>query len=120
MKHSAKTSEMSETIKRLESVRHGSIVAILKIALFGLSISALNNLLMYKVRPEAIYTLVLGLAAILATTVGLMYGFSILLTRKSRSTTALKKKVVEAYLQALEQSSFNPHPLNKRHEQPNK
>ena len=120
MKHSAKTSEMSETIKRLESVRHGSMVAILKIARFGLTISALNNLLMYKVKPEAIYTFVLALAAILAATVGLMYGFSILLTRRTRSTAALQKKVVAAYLQALDQSSFNPHSLNKQHEQLNK
>ena len=126
-KHSAKALEMSETVNRLESLTDRRIGVIFKIALFGLTIAVLNTLLLYNAKPEALHTfvlpnikaLIIALAAILGTTVGLIYGFSSLLTRTTRPTTALKKSVVRAYQQALDQSSFNPHPLNKQHEQLN-
>jgi len=104
-KHAAKTSETSETINRLESGTQRSIVTIFTIALFGLSVATLNQLLINKMQPASTDIFALALISILATVVGLSYGFSILLTRRTRSTTALKKKVVEAYLQAPEQSS---------------
>ena len=119
MKNSTKASETSETINRLESVTDRSIAVIFKIALFAVSTSAINELLISRVKPD-IKVWVIVLASMLATTVGLIYGFSILLTRRTLPTTALKKNVVKAYQQALDQSSFNPHPLNKQHEQLNK
>jgi len=122
----SKASKMSETVNRLESVTDRNIVVIIKFVLFALIIAVLNRLLLLDMKTESIGTFVLAniktwviaLAAIFATTVGLIYGFSIILTRRTRPTTALKKQVVKAYQQALDQSSFNPHPLNK-HEQRN-
>jgi len=122
----SKASKMSETVNRLESVTDRNIVVIVKFVLVALIIAVLNRLLLLDVKTESIGTFVLAniktwviaLAAIFATTVGLIYGFSIILTRRTRPTTALKKQVVKAYQQALDQSSFNPHPLNK-HEQRN-
>jgi len=125
-KRSAKDLDMSETVNRLESVTDRNIVVIVKFVLVALIIAVLNRLLLLDVKTESIGTFVLAniktwviaLAAIFATTVGLIYGFSIILTRRTKPTTALKKQVVKAFQQALDESSFNPHPLNK-HEQRN-
>jgi hypothetical protein len=125
-KRSAKASDMSKTVNRLESVTDRNLVVIVKFVLVALIIAVLNRLLLLDVKTESVSTFVLAniktwviaLAAIFATTVGLIYGFSIILTRRTRSTTALKKQVVKAFQQALDESSFNPHPLNK-HEQRN-
>ena len=122
----SKASKMSETVNRLESVTDRNIVVIVKFVLVALIIAVLNRLLLLDVKTESIGTFVLAniktwviaLAAIFATTVGLIYGFSIILTRRTKPTTALKKQVVKAFQQALDESSFNPHPLNK-HEQRN-
>ena len=122
----SKASKMSETVNRLESVTDRNIVVIIKFVLFALIIAVLNRLLLLDMKTESIGTFVLAniktwviaLAAIFATTVGLIYGFSIILTRRTKPTTALKKQVVKAFQQALDESSFNPHPLNK-HEQRN-
>jgi hypothetical protein len=127
-KHSAKTSKRSEIINRLESGTHRSTVAAFKIALFAIGVATLNQLLIHGSQQASIGVFVLAnvkawiiaVVSLLATVVGSSYVFSILLTRRTRSTTALKKKVVEAYLQALDESSFNPHSLNKQHEQLNK
>ena len=124
-KRSAKALDMSETVNRLESVTDRNIVVIVKFVLVALIIAVLNRLLLLDVKTESIGTFVLAniktwviaLAAIFATTVGLIYGFSIILTRRTKPTTALKKQVVKAFQQALDESSFNPHPLNKQHEQ---
>ena len=126
-KRSAKDLDMSETVNRLESVTDRNIVVIVKFVLVALIIAVLNRLLLLDVKTESIGTVVLAniktwviaLAAIFATTVGLIYGFSIILTRRTRPTKALKKEVVKAFQQALDESSFNPHPLNKQHEQRN-
>ena len=126
-KRSAKDLDMSETVNRLESVTDRNIVVIVKFVLVALIIAVLNRLLLLDVKTESIGTFVLAniktwviaLAAIFATTVGLIYGFSIILTRRTKPTTALKKQVVKAFQQALDESSFNPHPLNKQHEQRN-
>ena len=126
-KRSAKDLDMSETVNRLESVTDRNIVVIVKFVLVALIIAVLNRLLLLDVKTESIGTFVLAniktwviaLAAIFATTVGLIYGFSIILTRRTRPTKALKKEVVKAFQQALDESSFNPHPLNKQHEQRN-
>jgi hypothetical protein len=125
-KRSAKASDMSKMVNGFESVRDRNLVVIVKFVLVALSIAVLNRLLLLDVKTESIGTVVLAniktwviaLAAIFATTVGLIYGFSIILTRRTRPTTALKKQVVKAFQQALDESSFNPHPLNK-HEQRN-
>jgi len=127
-KYSAKASKRSETINRIESVTQRTVVAVFKIALFALSVATLNQLLINGSQSAStgvfvlanIKAWVIAVVSILATVVGLSYVFSILLTRRTRSTTVLKKKVVEAYLQALDESSFNPHSLNKQHEQLNK
>lgn len=125
-KRSAKASDMLETVNRLESVTDRNLVVIVKFVLVALIIAVLNRLLLLDVKTESVSTFVLAniktwviaIAAIFATTVGLIYGFSIILTRRTRSTTALKKQVVKAFQHALDESSFNPHPLNK-HEQRN-
>ena len=126
-KHSIKPSDMSETVNRLERVTNRSIVFIFKFVLFALIIAVLNRLLLLEVKPESIGTFVLAniktwvivLTSMLATIVGLIYVFSLILTRNTRPTKALKNEVVKAFQQALDESSFNPHPLNKQHEQRN-
>ena len=126
-KHSIKPSDISETVNRLERVTDRSIVFIFKFVLFALIIAVLNRLLLLEVKPQSIGSFVLAniktwvivLTSLLATIVGLIYVFSIILTRRTRPTKALKKEVVKAFQQALDESSFNPHPLNKQHEQRN-
>ena len=90
-KRSAKASDMSETINRVESVTDRNLVVIVKFVLVALIIAVLNRLLLLDVKTESIgafvlaniKTLVIALAAIFATTVGLIYGFSIILTRRT-------------------------------------
>lgn len=126
-KHSAKASDMSKTVSRLESLTDRNFVVIVKFVLVALIIAVLNRLLLLDVKTESIGTFVLAniktwviaLPAIFVTVVGLIYGFSIILTRRTRPTAELKKQVVKAFQQALDESSFNPHPLNKQHEQRN-
>ena len=121
---SGKISRMLKRRQRVASVRNRTEFVVVKIALLAVLVSALNSLLNYGVNSDFAdafvwanvkkWTLILTLMFI--TSAALIYLFVSLLKRKTRATTELEAKVVKAYQQALDESSFNPH-LNKRHEQ---
>ena len=122
-----KTSRISRTLNRpgrRNSVMHRPELDIVKIAFFGVAIAALTRFLSYGINSDITdvfawanikkWTLILTLMFV--SSVALMYFFFSLLKRRTRETTELKEKVVEAIHQALDQSSFNPH-LNKQNGQ---
>lgn len=117
-KKSTKPLAIAGIANRLDSIMNRRVVAVFIIVISALAIAAVNRLLTYDVKSEASFKeWVLVLTSLLAAIVSLIYIFSYVLTRGTGPTAALKKEVVKAYRQALDQSSFNPHPLNKQHEQ---
>jgi len=110
--------------ERVAAPRDRTQGVVLKITFFAVLIAGLNRLLSYGLNSDVTdafvwanvkkWTLILTLMFMSSAT--LIYLFVSLLKRRTRATTELEAKVVKAYQQALDESSFNPH-LNKRHEQ---
>ncbi len=109
------------TIERLFRLLDRPVVAAFIIPLFGLTISALTKLVSLDLRDVVLlpslkeWVMIFGTLLFLNAT--LIYVFYWILTRKMHRTSAMEKKVVQAYRRALDQSSLNPHQVNKHHEQ---
>ena len=90
---------------------------ILKIAFFAAALATLNNLVMHDGLVLAKLKLsILAFLCIFVMSASLMLVFSIILRRRTRSTTLLQQNVVRPLCQALDQSWLNPHPVNKNDE----
>ena len=94
---------------------------ILTIAFFAVAIPTLNSFVFHEVRPGTdlsanLKVYALAFVSMFALTAGLMFVFSIILRRKTRSIDLLKENVVRAIRQALDESSLNPHLANRKHE----
>lgn len=117
-----KSSRVLKRHHRAASSKNRTELVVLKIALLAVAIAALNTLLSYGVKADFAdafawanvkkWTLILLLMFVMSA--GLLYFFVSLLKRQTRATSELEAKVVKAYQQALDESSFNPH-LNKQH-----
>jgi lysylphosphatidylglycerol synthetase-like protein (DUF2156 family) len=123
-----KTSRISQALKKYGRFTrtHRTEVDILKIAFFGVAVSALTNFLTFGINSDLtdafawanIMKWALILTLMFVSFAALMCFFVWLLKRRTRDTAELRANVVKAIRQALDQSSFNPH-LNK-HERINK
>ena len=116
---------VSQKLSQLQSLTTHATAVIFTIAFVAVFVSTLNQLAMLEVTPGDIlladhlkqWVIIFG--TVLGGVFSLIFMFVAVLSRKTIATRALREKVVKAYQQALDDSSFNPHPLNKRHERLN-
>jgi hypothetical protein len=80
---------------------------------FAAALATLNNAVMHGMKLEQA---IIAFLSIFALSSGLMFVFSIILLRRTRSTRLMEEAVLMALHQAFDRSSLNPH-LKKQHEQ---
>ena len=94
---------------------------ILTIAFVGVSIATLNSFVFHEVRPGTdlsanLKVYALAFVSLFALSAGLMFVFSIILRRKTRSIDLLKESFGRALRQALDEGLLNPHVSNRKDE----
>ncbi|HKR21451.1 MAG TPA: hypothetical protein VJS17_02605 [Pyrinomonadaceae bacterium] len=103
---------VSQKLTQLKSVFSRDTAVIFTIAFVAVFVSMFNQAAMLETKSKDIVVLdhlkewAFVFLAIFGGVFGLMFSFYAILSRKTRTTTALTKKVVKAYQQALDESSL--------------
>ena len=106
---------MSKRYKKLPRSKLSRITTdILMFSFVAAALATLNNAVMHGMTLKES---MLAFLSIFALSAGLMFVFSIILLRRTRSTRLLAETVARAYVQALDQGLLNPHSVKKQHEQ---
>jgi hypothetical protein len=120
-------SSLRDRIERLTKTDFGKVeVRIIKFSVFLFSVVVAGNLLTYRVGPMQ-NTGLRPLKSLLLIMLAGMVGMIVLLTSiayliiavrdRDKEVARLKLRFKEAYSKAFDQSSFNPHLVERKHEQ---